>query len=282
MAALISVAADIAQEGRPESAKNVDAISSDSSKNTRNPEACCICLSPIDSANRAVATPCLHACFDFSCLVTWLEGSQSTCPVCKQTVENVKYNFDPNGTGFQKYRVKSSTSSKSQSTRNPHRRVESRRFNPYSTSKPADDVLRRRFVYKNHLRSLHIGVNRKSRFANYTPKSVRTDPELLSKAKAFIRRELEVFDWTEKNREWLVEYIVAIIKTVNLRGAEGKAEDLLEEFLGREFAGVFVHELNAFLKSPFLRVRDYDNWAQYQVEIPTDLQGVELRNGIES
>ncbi|EPS44635.1 hypothetical protein H072_1389 [Dactylellina haptotyla CBS 200.50] len=283
MAATASPAPNITQERPPEFTKDVESISSSTSDTLQTPESCCICLGTISSATRAVATPCLHACFDFSCLVTWLEGAQSVCPVCKQAIENVKYNFDPTGTGFQKYRIKCTapvTSSNARSTRTLHRRSETRRHTSsrYSSNpndKP-DDIARRQFVYKHRLRSLHMGVNRKSRFANYTPRSVRQDPELLSKAKAFIRRELEVFDWTEANREWLVEYIIAIVKTVNLKGAEGKAEDLLEEFLGREFAGVFIHELNAFLKSPFVRVRDFDGWAQYEMDIPADVGEVDL------
>ncbi|KAF3906414.1 hypothetical protein ABW20_dc0105153 [Dactylellina cionopaga] len=279
-AAAIRSALDVAQEER----LITNDVELPPTKIPRTLESCCICLAPVTSATRAVATPCLHACFDFSCLVTWLEGAQSTCPVCKQTVESVKYNFDTTGTGFQKYQIKSSSpssssSSNSQSIRNSRRRTEARRRTCTTGGKPADDIPRRRFIYKNHLRSLHIGVNRKSRFANYTPKSVRSDPELLSKAKAFIRRELEVFEWTEANREWLVEYVVAIVKTVGLRGAEGKAEDLMEEFLGREFAGVFIHELNAFLKSPFVRVRDYDAWAQYGVAIPEEVGELNLGGG---
>lgn len=253
-------------------------------------EACVICLTALTTKTRAVATPCLHACFDFGCLVTWLEGVQATCPVCKQTIETVKYGFDPVGTGFHKYKVKtpvaspntSQQGSASRTSSSRQRRAESRRHLPYAistslTSKPADDILRRRFVYKNKLRSLHIGVNRKSRFQNYTPQSIRSDPELLSKAKAFIRRELEVFEWTEGNREWLLEYVVAIVKSINLRSAEGSAEELLEEFLGKDYAGVFVHELNAYLKSPFVRVRDYDSWAQYTIPIPKELDRKDMQ-----
>ncbi|KAK6363075.1 hypothetical protein TWF730_000520 [Orbilia blumenaviensis] len=287
MAAAASSAHEIAPERRPRSPKdvvsNIPPVPSDPK---RNLESCCICLAAVTSATRAVATPCLHACFDFSCLVTWLEGAHSTCPVCKQEVETVKYNFNAKGTGFQKYRIKSSessASSKSEGSRNPHRRAEIRRLNHSSVASSlaglADDIPRRRFVYKHRLRSLHIGSNPSSRFKTYTPATFRSSPVLISKAKSFIRRELEVFDWTEGNREWLVEYIVGILKTVQLKDASGKAEDLIEEFLGREFASVFLHELDAFLRSPFGRIRDWDRWAKYAMEIPKDLGEVQLDEG---
>ncbi|KAK6536303.1 hypothetical protein TWF281_000543 [Arthrobotrys megalospora] len=286
MAATASSENRIAPERRLQSTENVESnVSTESSDIKRSLESCCICLAPVTSTTRAVATPCLHACFDFSCLVTWLEGAQSTCPVCKQAVEGVKYNFDVKGTGFQKYRIKtseSSTPSKSEVSRNSHRRAELRRLHHTASSSlegPADDIPRRRFVYKHRLRSLHIGSNPSSRFKTYTPATIRSSPALISKAKSFIRRELEVFDWTEGNREWLVEYIVGILKTVRLKDASGRAEDLVEEFLGREFAGVFLHELDAFLRSPFGRVREWDRWAKYAVEIPKDLGEVQLDEG---
>ncbi|KAF3107768.1 hypothetical protein TWF706_002586 [Orbilia oligospora] len=288
MAATASSAHGISPDKRLKSTENVESNGiSVSSDIKRNLESCCICLATVSSTTRAVATPCLHACFDFSCLVTWLEGAQSTCPVCKQEVESVKYNFDAKGTGFQKYKIKSSeisNPSKPSISRNSHRRVEIRRLNYASSNSSslgglADDIPRRRFVYKHRLRSLHIGSNPSSRFKTFTPAMVRSSPTLVSKAKSFIRRELEVFDWTEGNREWLVEYIVGILKTVRLKDASGKAEDLIEEFLGREFAGVFLHELDAFLRSPFGRVREWDRWAKYEVEIPKDLEEVQLDEG---
>lgn len=61
----------------------------------------------------------------------------------------------------------------------------------------------------------------------------------------------------------MLEYAIAILKSVDLKSASGAAEDMLAEFLGRRNAGVFVHEVNAFLRSPYERVEDFDRWAQY-------------------
>ncbi|KAI9755556.1 MAG: hypothetical protein M1815_004870 [Lichina confinis] len=54
-----------------------------------------------------------------------------------------------------------------------------------------------------------------------------------------------------RNAEFLLEYIVAILKTVDIKGSGGQAEDMLQEFLGRENARLFLHELGAWLRSPF-------------------------------
>ncbi|HEX3018295.1 MAG TPA: hypothetical protein VHP31_10665, partial [Caproicibacter sp.] len=42
------------------------------------------------------------------------------------------------------------------------------------------------------------------------------------------------------NAEFLLEYIVAILKTVDVQGPTGQAEEMLQEFLGREHARLFL------------------------------------------
>lgn len=77
---------------------------------------------------------------------------------------------------------------------------------------------------------------------------VREDEELQSRAKMWIRRELRVFEWTNENSEFILEYIMAILKTVDIKSSTGAAEDMLTDFLGRENARIFLHELHAFLR----------------------------------
>ena len=71
--------------------------------------------------------------------------------------------------------------------------------------------------------------------------------------------------WTSTNSEYLVEYVVGILKSVNLRGSAGQAEEMLAEVLGKENAQIFLHELNAFIRSPFTRLQSYDKFVQYEV-----------------
>jgi len=65
------------------------------------------------------------------------------------------------------------------------------------------------------------------------------------------------------NAEFLLEYIIAILKTVDLKGSGGQAEEMLQEFLGRENARLFLHELNAWLRSPYNSLDDWDRHVQY-------------------
>jgi hypothetical protein len=65
------------------------------------------------------------------------------------------------------------------------------------------------------------------------------------------------------NAEFLLEYIIAILRTVDIKGSGGQAEELLQEFLGRANARLFLHELHAWLRSPYNSLEDWDRAVQY-------------------
>lgn len=177
---------------------------------------------------------------------------------------------------------------------------------PHRTSRPQPRVsadaalLRRRHVYRDQLYSLHVGSNRLSRFRDLTPQLFNRDEELVSRARKWIRRELQVFEFLSivgnevegvtrraNNAEFLLEYIVAILKTVDIKGSGGQAEDMLQEFLGRGNTRLFLHELRAWLRSPYTSLEDWDRHVQYS-ESPVerseykrqDADGVD-RSGLE-
>ncbi|KAI9778165.1 MAG: hypothetical protein M1816_004249, partial [Peltula sp. TS41687] len=155
---------------------------------------------------------------------------------------------------------------------------------------PDSAILRRRHVYRNQLYSLHVGSNRLSRFRDLTPEMFRRDEEFISRARKWIRRELQVFEFlnasqleggkenTEpavrsrraKNAEFLLEYIIAILKSVDIKGSGGQAEEMLQEFLGRDDTRLFLHELRAWLRSPYTALEDWDRAVQYNKLLPGD------------
>jgi hypothetical protein len=121
-------------------------------------------------------------------------------------------------------------------------------------------------------------------------------PDLQSRARMWIRRELRVFSFLHadgegransatqsdesaprgessrsrlsSNAEFLLTYIISILKTVDIKSSTGNAEDLLQEFLGRENARLFLHELNAWLRSPYTKLEDWDRHVQYAETLP--------------
>lgn len=172
----------------------------------------------------------------------------------------------------------------------PRRRPRPRGPPQPSRPTPADDpILRRRHIYRHQLYSLRVGSNRLSRYRELTPQQFNHDEELVSRARKWIRRELRVFTFLNptdsdeeagpdrvartggqrlesrraNNAEFLLEYIIAILRTVDLKGPAGQAEELLREFLGRENARLFLHELQAWLRSPYTSLEDWDRHVQY-------------------
>lgn len=176
----------------------------------------------------------------------------------------------------------------------PSRRPRTSR-RPYSPPNPDLALLQRRYVYRNKLFSLHVGANRISQYQNFTPQMVANSSEIQSRARMWIRRELRVFSFlrtdptdtpaqaatTSNNAEFLLMYIVSILKTVDIKASDGHAEDLLQEFLGRENARLFLHELNAWLRSPYTRLEDWDRHVQYREQLPVefDVEGRAVPRG---
>ncbi|KAF4305406.1 Zinc finger RING-type protein [Botryosphaeria dothidea] len=260
------------------------------------PESCVICLDAI--SERAVTVPCNHYSFDFLCLVSWLQEC-SSCPLCKSDVSQVQYDWrSPDD--FKTYSVQSTklvtASSPAPSATYPRpRHFVPRRFRygrPARRSpSPSPDLalIRRRYVYRHELFSMHVGTNRISRYANFTPQNVASSPDLQSRARAFIRRELRVFSFLHPdtaedsesasrrvgNAEFLLEYIIAILKKVDIKGPTGQAEDMLQEFIGRSNARLFLHELGAWLRSPYTRLEDWDRHVQYREPLPASTENTE-------
>jgi hypothetical protein len=242
------------------------------------PEACAICLEAIKE--RAVATPCNHLSFDFICLVQWLQ-EHATCPFCKAEVKEVQYDWRT-PQDYKTYTVGQHTKAKATPTASRTRQrgpaARRRRDIPWrpqtasssSSSVPAEDpsLTRRRQVYDHHTPSLHVGANRISQYQTFTPASFAASPALQTRARIFLRRELRVFAFLDRrpagaNREFLIEYLVAVLKSNDPKGADGHAEELVKEFLGREDARLLLHELDAWLRSPYERLEAWDSHVQY-------------------
>jgi hypothetical protein len=119
------------------------------------------------------------------------------------------------------------------------------------------------------------------------PRDVAASPDLQSKARKWVRRELRVFSFLHTtassaeascsrragNAEFLLEYVVAILKTLELKDSSGRAEDLLAEFLGRENTRLFLHELESWMKSPYQELGDWDRVMQYRGDLPWSWKG---------
>ena len=64
-----------------------------------------------------------------------------------------------------------------------------------------------------------------------------------------------------------------MLKKLEIKGANGAMEGLVAEFLGREDARLFLHELEAWLRSPYSRLDDWDRKVQYSDAAVMDGKG---------
>ena len=279
---------------------------------------CVICLDVVSGP--CEARPCGHRNFDFLCFVNWLNHRPS-CPLCKADVAEVRYQFkdagsDPSSPPYATYNVPhaptdtvnpSRRSSRPSIRHRPVNRLRASGSRPRVSTRPhrappsapareteEDAALeRRRRVYRLKLFSLHVGTNRITRYTDLTPRMFDSDPELVSRARMWIRRELRVFGFLcapsaerpallapasgngstrnaerstrtlTNNAEFLLEYIIAILRTVDINGSRGQAEEMLQEFLGQEHTRLFLHELRSWLRSPYTTLENWDAHVQY-------------------
>ncbi|CAD0106980.1 unnamed protein product [Aureobasidium uvarum] len=241
-------------------------------------DTCVICLDAV--TERAVAVPCNHLNFDFLCLLSWSQEHPS-CPLCKAPLTAIEYDWR-SPTDRKIYTIpKQEEKPKTSAVVSATSRFRPPRFRPATSHRPthtSPDVALafRRRIYADQNYSLHVGTNRTSQYRNFTPATFTTSPALQSRARLFMRRELQVFDFLAENNArqgFLIEYIVAILKTTELKDASGSASTLVAEFLGASPASLFLHELEAWLRSPYERLEDWDRHVQYAPKRPRYLNG---------
>lgn len=268
-------------------------------------DSCIFCLETVSGPCELI--PCGHRNFDFTCIMPWLFKHSPTCPLCKVPVTSVLHG--PRGTEFRReFKIdKTQPLRQSFQPQEPPPRVVQRPGRLRNTL----NLEHRRRVYREGLFAMHVGSNRWSRYRELTAKLFNEDPHLVSRARMFLRRELQVFDFLSRedpqlapasqhampppgerlapnqrwpssvnnsvsanastgsmrktyNREFLIEYIVCMLKSVDIMGNTAAAHDMLSDFLGREHSRQFLHELRAWLRSPYETLEEWDANVQYR------------------
>jgi len=210
----------------------LDEISTRQDQGSAPDDLCCvICLEVVSGG--CIAQPCAHRNFDFVCLANWLE-QRPNCPLCNAGIEEVRYDFTVAGKSWKTYKAprpptgtESTDSLSRYSTPRPPRPRRRREAPPTRDVSAQQALSRRRHVYRHNLYSLHIGSSRFTGYQDLSPRLFEERPDLVSRARAWIRRELQVFEFLSpmessndavtrrraSNAEFLLEYIIAILKT---------------------------------------------------------------------
>ncbi|PSR84376.1 hypothetical protein BD289DRAFT_368703 [Coniella lustricola] len=254
---------------------------------------CVICLSEITEP--CVAVPCSHRNFDFICLATWLQSS-SCCPLCKTELTELHYDLGDAHEEGKVYKVNKLSGStlfphhlhaipgSAGSSQQRQQDAGRERRRDQSSASPQQSLRIRRHIYRHQLYSLHVGSNPSTQYKEWTRDDMIEGSEMLGRARAWIRRELLVFGHLHhgeddvdggnsflelvprrarhKNAAFVLEYVVAVLKTVDLQASNGHAGTLLADFLGKDNALLFLHELRNFLRSPY-SVDGWDRHVQY-------------------
>ncbi|KAM7192487.1 RING U-box [Naviculisporaceae sp. PSN 640] len=240
-------------------------------------EICVICRESVSS--RCEARPCGHNNFDYLCLVTWLEF-RARCPLCQSTVDEVWYrSVEEDGGDLKTYKVPRPSQG---SVDDEHRQEteslseEEREWNQW--------LLRRCRVYQENLYALHVGSNRRqigeSQYTELSPELFNSRPELVSRARTWLCRELRIFTFLHRDAadpssinlnkptkvEWVREYIIFLLKSIDTQDHTGYAEHLLSGHLPRDLARHLLHELRAWLRSPFQTPDEWYRAVQYPLE----------------
>ena len=107
-----------------------------------------------------------------------------------------------------------------------------------------------------------------SQHRDFSPTHFAASPTLQSRARTFLRREVLCFtsfgiNGRIRNRDFVMEYVIAVLKQHDPKGADGRAVDLLAEILERGKARLLLHELGAWLRSPCGGLGEWDQRVQY-------------------
>ncbi|KZT58528.1 hypothetical protein CALCODRAFT_494801 [Calocera cornea HHB12733] len=234
-------------------------------------EGCAICLQTIQ--DRTVLPDCNHDVFCFQCLLIWAEQSRK-CPLCIRPIGEYIIHKHRSPFDYQKHFLPPlpSTSPSRPISAQQRQRIQSRRTRDWGRprrEREADElaraVERRRWVYKNGLYAKHVASNPYTRYRPApSPTQFATSPDLVSRASAFLRRELLV--WPNLDVEFLTTFVLSLMKSLDIR-SEASVK-LLAEFLdmadgGRKNAEHFAHEVYSYLRSPYRSLTIYDTIVQY-------------------
>jgi hypothetical protein len=149
--------------------------------------------------------------------------------------------------------------------------------------------------------SCHVGSNPISQYCEIDADTFASDPSVASRARMWMRRELQAFETLPfdplqrsfqdtvaltsrrsrrqpeqsqqqpsqmpsrqqrfHNAEFLLEYVVAVLRSVDIQSFE--AEEMFRDYFGQSYTRLFLHELRAWLRSPFKTLEEWDRAVQY-------------------
>ncbi|KAM3470457.1 hypothetical protein MY5147_006400 [Beauveria neobassiana] len=249
---------------------------------THNPDSedcCVICLE--DISDPCELAPCGHYNFDVGCIGTWLAVSRR-CPLCKVFVNQIIRG--PRGLpGRPVNDIRSpgeillaqlwpGPSSHTPATRRPRYTpadfaaagaAYARSMRRAANTAPRD-IAHRRDVYPRGLLFIHVDSGSISGYRELPPALLHREPQLITRARAFLQRELRVLDSVPAERAaFPIDYAVSVLRNRDIGTGIGLLEAPLTANLGSSSARLLLHGLGAWLRSPYASLEEWDAAVRY-------------------
>ncbi|KAJ8061499.1 hypothetical protein OCU04_009314 [Sclerotinia nivalis] len=141
---------------------------------------------------------------------------------------------------------------------------------------PAEMLAVRRYIYSKRLFCESIATSQYSVFSKIASRNFKNDPRAEHQIRLWIRREVQVLAYSDRNRHHLltrtpneiVNFEFCVVTLLQMKKKERKATLRgLELFLGT-YTNVFLHELGAFLMSRYQTLEEWDRNLKYPLYQP--------------
>ncbi|CAD6451477.1 9cd76d5d-f288-4319-8f53-349f9485f88d [Sclerotinia trifoliorum] len=233
---------------------------------------CKICDQSVSWKGRV--EPCGHEVFHHCCIEGWLDKGERTCPICRGNIIGIRHNFSQDG-NHSKYRKLAELE--------PRRVV---LFLAHGVQRalliPQQNVRRRISVYLTKSFSIPIISFIRRRV---TPQDIANSSDMEARVRLFAEHEIQIFSAkcvcpacqeptssssihmivpseVEVIRNFVVNKIVDLLKRYDLQDKAVEIEQEAEQYLN-EHARLFLHELRAWIESPFDTLEQWHRNARY-------------------
>lgn len=250
---------------------------------------CPICLEKLD--NPSIPDTCTHQ-FCFICIVHW-SSTAPACPICKRGFNFIVHNI-VSASEYKRYYPKENNAKNGRSrTHAPpsHNRTSSSTSSSRRDPHPPPPALaappphlflteheHRRAVYARQLSAKPSASSTPSASSSssshappppyLTPDLLSSRPALLARLKPWLTRDLQAILQLE-DVHLLVELILSLLRRYDTRTHTHILTDHLAEYIPREYAHAFVHEMVCYAVSKHPSMSAYDKHVQYETRTHT-------------
>ncbi|KAJ8061500.1 hypothetical protein OCU04_009315 [Sclerotinia nivalis] len=222
---------------------------------------------------KAKLQPCGHEIFHYCCIEKWLETGSRTCPLCRGEITSVRHNFSEDG------------------KHSKYKNLLELEFHGLLLAQEVHAVLRIPQQRMRRRLDVHLTKSFSLPIISFgqrkvTPQDIANSSDMEARVRLFAEHEIQVFylkcvcpgcqvsplpahivsvNRLEEFRSFVLDRVVDLLKRYDLRDKAVEIEQATEEYLN-EHARLFLHELRAWIESPFETLDQWHRNAKYPDE----------------